>query len=53
MLKKLEMKVVAVNAMARPKTMPIPRRSTEPPSENAKPRPVRTIVVSGWSQPHA
>ena len=34
---KLVMKVVAVKAMARPKTMPIPLRIAEPPSAKAKP----------------
>src|SRR6202012_721658 len=42
---KVVMNVVAVRAMARPQTMPIPLRTTEPLSDTAKPRPVMTMAM--------
>lgn len=45
-LTKLVTMVVAVNAMARPKTMPIPLRIAEPSSAKAKPNPVMTMAMT-------
>ena len=42
----VEMKVVAVKAMARPKTMPMPLRMAEPPSAKANPSPVTTMAMA-------
>lgn len=45
-LKKLVTMVVAVNAMARPKTMPVALRIAEPSSAKAKPNPVMTMAMT-------